>query len=523
MSATAVTERPTRRAPNGGVPARRAVIRWALRLLRREWRQQLLILALITVAVGATVVAATVATDTPAPIAAVLGTAQDAASITGPPATINAEITRIESLYGQTDVIENETAPVPGTQNTFDLRAQNTRGPFGGPLLSLVSGQYPATANEIAVTGGVAADFHLTIGSSWTVAGQTWKVTGIVANPQSLLDEFALVLPGQVTNPSDATVLFDAPGTASAVENATAPARHHRADGGQRQRDQPRDDLGRRGRPRHAADRAGGHRRLHGPRPAPAQGDRHARRPGRHRAEHQARRAGQRPGDRRGRRGGGAGARLPAMARLPPAGGEQRAPRDGRVPAAVDGHRHLDGPRDHRDLLRRLPARQGHRENPDRGGAGRAPARAEEDPPLGGPGRRLLPHWRVPPARRGRRGDRGRCGRWEPGKRDVGNRPRLRRARRRHRAAGPGAAFGGRRRRQARPDRGQARAQGPRPVPGQIRPGARGDQPQHADRGHHLRGERRPVRQRPRLRRPQPHLQPAHRLRAGRELPARPG
>jgi putative ABC transport system permease protein len=59
------------------------------------------------------------------------------------------------------------------------------------------------------------------VGSSWTVAGRTWTVTGIVANPQSLLDEFALVIPGQVTNPSDATVLFDAPGTASAVEKAT--------------------------------------------------------------------------------------------------------------------------------------------------------------------------------------------------------------------------------------------------------------------------------------------------------------
>jgi putative ABC transport system permease protein len=216
-----LAEGPTRRAPNGGAPARRAVIRWALRLLRREWRQQLLILALITVAVGATVVASTVATDTPAPIAGVLGSAQDAASISGTPATINAGTARIERLYGQADVIENETVPVPGTQNTFDLRAQNTRGPFDGPLLSLVSGQYPTTANEIAVTGGVATDFHLQVGSSWTVAGRAWKVTGIVANPQSLLDEFALVIPGQVTNPSDATVLFDAPGTASAIQKAT--------------------------------------------------------------------------------------------------------------------------------------------------------------------------------------------------------------------------------------------------------------------------------------------------------------
>lgn len=56
MSAMAVTERPERRMPGGGMPARRAVIRWAIRLLLREWRQQLLILALITVAVAATVV-----------------------------------------------------------------------------------------------------------------------------------------------------------------------------------------------------------------------------------------------------------------------------------------------------------------------------------------------------------------------------------------------------------------------------------------------------------------------------------
>src|ERR1700691_4996865 len=117
---TAAAERSATRAPNnGGVPARRAVIRWALRLLRREWRQQLLILALITVAVGATVVASTVATDTPAPIAGVLGSARDAAAISGTPAQINAGIHRIQGLHVQVDVIENESVPVPGTQNTF--------------------------------------------------------------------------------------------------------------------------------------------------------------------------------------------------------------------------------------------------------------------------------------------------------------------------------------------------------------------------------------------------------------------
>src|ERR1700749_2586425 len=146
---TGIRERPvSARVKGGGVPARRAVIRWAVRLLRREWRQQFLIPSLITVGVAATVRASTVANHTPAPVAGVLGSAQDAATLTGPPGKISAAITELHRGYGKTDVIENESVQIPGTLSTFDLRAQDPRGPFGGPMLSLVSGRYPATANQ---------------------------------------------------------------------------------------------------------------------------------------------------------------------------------------------------------------------------------------------------------------------------------------------------------------------------------------------------------------------------------------
>jgi putative ABC transport system permease protein len=200
----------TRRPLNGGVPARRAVIRWAVRLLRREWRQQLLILALITVAVAATVVGSAVATTTPSPATAAFGTAQDLATFAGPGSRAAAEIASISRRFGTVDVIENQTFPVPGSIQTYSLRAQNPHGPFGRPMLSLISGQFPAGADQVAVTSGIASDFHLAVGSTWTVAGVTRKVTGIVANPQNLLDEFALVAPGQVTAPTQVTVLFDA-------------------------------------------------------------------------------------------------------------------------------------------------------------------------------------------------------------------------------------------------------------------------------------------------------------------------
>lgn len=209
----ALRDRPAHAgAPNGGVPARRAVARWAWRLLRREWRQQALILGLIIVAVAATVVGATVATTTRTPAGAGFGTASDLATYPAPGPHLAAQIASLKHRFGRVDVIENQTLPVPGSVRTYDLRAQNPHGPFGQPMLSLVRGRYPAGPGQVAVTTGVAAEFHLTLGGTWHVGAAARKVTGIVRNPQNFADSFALVAPGQVTAPTQVTVLFDAPG-----------------------------------------------------------------------------------------------------------------------------------------------------------------------------------------------------------------------------------------------------------------------------------------------------------------------
>jgi len=200
-----------RQADNGGWPSRRVVMRFAWRLFRREWRQQLLILALIIVALTATIVGSAVATNAPPPANAGFGTADHMATFSGTDPYLADQIAYLKNLLGPVEVIENQTLRVPGSTSTYQLRAENPKGPYGGPMLSLISGRYPAAADQVAVTPGLALDFSLRIGDVWQVGGVARRVVGTVENPQNLLDEFALVEPGQVKPPTQVTVLLDEP------------------------------------------------------------------------------------------------------------------------------------------------------------------------------------------------------------------------------------------------------------------------------------------------------------------------
>jgi putative ABC transport system permease protein len=211
---TALRDQPAApaRGGNGGVAARQAVMRWAWRMFRREWRQQLLVLSLIVVAVAATFIGAAVATNTPPPANAGFGTASDLASFQAPDSRLASQIAALRHRYGRVDVIEDQAVAIPGSIQGYDLRAQDPHGRFGQPLLSLVSGHYPVGPGQVAVTPGLASTFNLKVGDVWHQGGTARRVTGIVQNPQSLASEFALVAPGQVKAPTQVTVLFDAPG-----------------------------------------------------------------------------------------------------------------------------------------------------------------------------------------------------------------------------------------------------------------------------------------------------------------------
>jgi len=212
---TAIAERAPGHAtgtPNGGVPARRAVARWAWRLFCREWQQQLLVLGMLTVAVAAMIWGVGVAGGTPTPGTAAYGTASAAIDLPGGP-HLAAEIAAVNQKYGPVDVIENQ-ALTTGSAGNVQLRAQDPHGRFGAPLLALVSGRYPSGPGQVALTRQVATLYNVKTGGTWSADGRTWTVTGIVENPTNLGDEFALVTPGQVTAPTQVTILLTEPAAA---------------------------------------------------------------------------------------------------------------------------------------------------------------------------------------------------------------------------------------------------------------------------------------------------------------------
>jgi putative ABC transport system permease protein len=213
---------------NGGVPARRAVVRWGWRLFRREWRQQILVLGLLTVAIASAIAVATAAYNVaPSSAESDFGTANHFFQFQGDDVdTMPATESAAREWFGTVDVISHATVKQPGLVGNLDYRDQNPRGAFGGPMLDLLTGRYPTAADEVAVTGGVAATFHLAIGSPFALDGVQRTVVGTVENPSDLTDDFALVEPGSLASVDSVTMLVDAP--ESRVIDFRIPGQNHR-------------------------------------------------------------------------------------------------------------------------------------------------------------------------------------------------------------------------------------------------------------------------------------------------------
>jgi putative ABC transport system permease protein len=198
---TTLAHRSALRGPrNGGVAARRAIVRWAERMFRREWRQQLLVVTLLTVAVAAAIGSITITSNAVPVQYSDLGSATQRLTFdASDPRELQAGLDGARKSFGRLDVIGHRSVPVPGGVETVDYRSQVPGGAYSGELLALLEGSYPHGPGEVAVTDGVAELLRVDIGSTLALDGKRRAVVGIVENPLKLSEEFALVSPSSAS------------------------------------------------------------------------------------------------------------------------------------------------------------------------------------------------------------------------------------------------------------------------------------------------------------------------------------
>ena len=202
-------------AGSGRIAARRPVTRWAWRLFRREWRRQILVLGLLSLAGAAAVASVTVAYNAGPREDAEFGSAGHLLRFDGSdPHRLGAGLAAAEARFGTVDVIGHRSVTVPGGVDKVELRTQDPNGAYGSARLALREGVYPEGPGQVAITDGVATLLGIELGKPLELAGRSRTVVGIVENPLDLSDEFALVSRASAGAPDHVTVLVDA-GSAS--------------------------------------------------------------------------------------------------------------------------------------------------------------------------------------------------------------------------------------------------------------------------------------------------------------------
>ena len=198
------------RADRGNGPARRAILRWARRLFRREWRQQLAVLALLSLTVAAAIGFSTATYNTVGvPENATFGTANHLLRIDDPAVeALPGQLAAARDRFGDAALIGRWTQPIPGSVESVEYRAQQPEQPVTDPMLALLAGRYPTGSDEVALSDVVATTFQVGLGDTFDLDGHRRRVVGTVENPSDLDDEFALVGPDQLAPATSATLLL---------------------------------------------------------------------------------------------------------------------------------------------------------------------------------------------------------------------------------------------------------------------------------------------------------------------------
>jgi putative ABC transport system permease protein len=172
-------------------------------LFRREWRQQLLVIALLTTAVAVTAFALSTAINAVRPPTTTW-------TLPGSDSNLDADVAAVQAAFGPATVYAHHGVRVPGSVSSIDVRAAEPESSAAGGHLSVLGGRVPAAANEAAVTSGLADQYGLEVGSPLHGLGVDRTVVGIVEDPTALDDQFVVVPTGGLPAVDAVSVQVDA-------------------------------------------------------------------------------------------------------------------------------------------------------------------------------------------------------------------------------------------------------------------------------------------------------------------------
>ena len=171
--------------------ARLALLRWSWRVVRKEWRQHLLVVTMIGFGIMiATVLVASIARMAPS------AESQDANASSifylypGTSADFDALDAELLAITNEFDDLELVIRTNIGREN-IPLVGQDVDGPLGQPWLSLLEGRYPGPG-EVALTSrgfdklAISAGGPVAIGESHEIAGAMRTLVGRYENPTQL-------------------------------------------------------------------------------------------------------------------------------------------------------------------------------------------------------------------------------------------------------------------------------------------------------------------------------------------------
>lgn len=191
----------------------RAVGRWTWRLFRRDWRAQLLVVALTVVTVAVAVVGASMAVESEQDPAGMFGRAAAIVHIRGDgPDQLATSVDAARRRFGaESEVIGISQTQLPGSVQRIVVFAQDPTLPLGAPRVALRDGRFPVGAAEVALTSSAAEAFGASLGDVVDIGRTPRTVVGIVENPYSSGMTFALVDPDGAPQPEQVDVLVTDP------------------------------------------------------------------------------------------------------------------------------------------------------------------------------------------------------------------------------------------------------------------------------------------------------------------------